>query len=274
MAKDGQKQKKKIARHLDHLADMQDGEPFAMIPQRLLNLWINKQFPDSKFRLLCCFLTNAAYFHCKRVYLENRFDAGTLKKYLPELIADGFLRVEERKRERGGTEKIYHVNSLHEWAPIWARDAEESSQTADPGQTGERQVADPGHAGDRDAGDRDAGDRDAGGLNNTNPNQTKENEIKGNESTAALPASGKVPSKKKLIGMFSMLYGQYAKRSVMEALVDELEEAFGKNNRTVIQGILREEYLAKEKREDLEWQSDHCAVWKRAVWERIQQSVH
>ena len=256
MTNDNQRANKKIARHLDHLADIQDGQPFAMIPQRLLDLWINKKFPDSKFRLLCCFLTNSANFHCRRSYLENRFDSGTLKKYLPELITDGFLRVDERKRERGGTEKIYHVNSLYDWTPLWATDGDACHS------------GDPGLAGGGDAEDRDAGTRHAGGLNNTNLNQTKENQIKEDKSSAAIPASGKLPSKKSLVGMFSMLYGQYAKRTVMETLVEDLEDHFGKTRRPVIQGILRE-YLARENRRDLEWRSDHYATWKNAVQERL-----
>lgn len=284
MAKDGQKEKK--IRHLDHLPDMQEGEKFTMVPRCLAMAWLNKdsRMPDAKFRLLFCLMSHGTGFKVKRAYLTKRFHPNTVDKYMKELEAEGYIRVEKAKRPDGGYENWHHVNSISEWdikrnptleipeqpetEPLEQQpEPPEQPKESDSSPVNLRQVDD-----DSPVNCSSVNCSSVNPLNETNANQTKGNETK-KKSSAALSAGGKVPSKKRLVGMFSMLYGQYAKRTVMETLVDDLEEAFGKNRRPVIQGILRE-YLDKEKREDLEWQSNHYSTWKRAVSERLQTTVH
>jgi hypothetical protein len=56
-------------------------------------------------------------FQIWRTTLEKTVSKASLKKYLPELIDDGYIEVEEVPTGNGGSvKKIYHVRSLAHWA--------------------------------------------------------------------------------------------------------------------------------------------------------------
>ncbi len=103
-------------RSLDHLADLQDGKDgFTMIPDRLMQLWHDNKLPDAKFKIICHMLRHATTFKIKTQYLRNRISPKTLKKYLPEIIQDGYVRLEKAKSKCGSVENIYHTNPLGDW---------------------------------------------------------------------------------------------------------------------------------------------------------------
>ena len=119
---DNKQVENKTVRQLNHLPDMTSGVSYTPIPLKLIRAYIDKKIPEAKFKLQCVMLTHDRDFKIWSTYLRKRFDQRTLSKYTKELVAEGYIRVEEARTvvEKNGKKRkvnvnVYHVNSVHEW---------------------------------------------------------------------------------------------------------------------------------------------------------------
>lgn len=144
--------KKSTRRHLDHMPDFQNGYPFVMVPQFLIQAKFKGDIEEARFNLILCMMSHSETFHVKRAYLEKIFSKKTLATYLPKMEEDGWIRRERAPCETGGYRTIYHTNSLTEWKI--------NGEPVPPPSYPSQNV-------DRSPGNRSLGNP----LNNINPNQ-------------------------------------------------------------------------------------------------------
>lgn len=106
-----------LRRHLDHLQDITNGQPWTPMPEPLRSLWFHGEISDKKCKLIMIMLTHGANFHIKRAYLKGRckLHGNTLKKFLVEIEEDGIVRVEKVRLENGSMANVYHTNPVSEW---------------------------------------------------------------------------------------------------------------------------------------------------------------
>ena len=144
---DSKQEKNHPRRRLDHLTDLSDGfDQWDMIPRKLTRAFIDKKFDDRKFRLLLCMMSHSGGFHVKRKYLEERFKDDVLKRFLNELVIEGYIRLESVPAQRGGYMNLYHVRPLTDW--------ELYRQPVDPPESGvSANLSIPPNPGPREGGD-------------------------------------------------------------------------------------------------------------------------
>lgn len=107
--------KKSHQRHLDHLIDIQEGNPFTVVHRQLGDAMLDGVITATHFKLIFCLMSHSGNFRIKRAYLENRFSKASLAKYLGKMEEDGWIRRERVPLARGGYEVVYHTNRLAEW---------------------------------------------------------------------------------------------------------------------------------------------------------------
>ena len=107
----------KHIRRLDYLEDCLNGTPFDMIPSLLGKAYLNGTMAEPKFKLIFLCIHHAPKFEIWRTTLEKTVSKASLKKYLPQLIDEGYLEVDAIPTGRGGAvKKVYHVRSVEHWA--------------------------------------------------------------------------------------------------------------------------------------------------------------
>lgn len=103
-------------RRLDYVADCTNGNRFTMVPDKLMTAWLDGRMPEPKFKLICLMLHHAKTFQIWRSTLEKTVSNNSLKKYLPQIIDEGYVEVESIRTGRGGAIKnVYHVRALEYW---------------------------------------------------------------------------------------------------------------------------------------------------------------
>ena len=108
---------KSFIRRLDYIDDCMNGTSFDIIPSLLSKAYLAGEMPEPKFKLILLCMHHSSKFQIWRTTLEKTVSKASLKKYLPELIDEGYIEIEAIPTGRGGAVKnVYHVRSVEHWA--------------------------------------------------------------------------------------------------------------------------------------------------------------
>lgn len=239
------RQEKNTTRRLDYMADCTNGHSFTMVPDKLMAAYLSGEMPEPKFKLICLMIHHAKSFQIWRSTLERTVSNNSLKKYLPQIIEEGYVEVESIPTGRGGAVKnVYHVRSLEHWAVY-------------------RDCASPNPPPVKGATVKGATVKGSPVEDITKPTSNKTNENKTNENNSGQPPADTTikPTKRNIIGYLKDHYTYLSKESaelflnellsiqgnhfiVLKALTDKIGnkvfDNLNNDHRAIIKAYLRE----------------------------------